>query len=151
MRIEQIMTCSVVTVTMDDTLARVRELLAQHGFHHLPVTDKGRVAGLISDRDVLRHTSPYIGTLSERRQDASLLAKRAHQVMTHRVVSVTPESPVCRAAELVLEHGISCLPVVDERGRCLGIVTTRDLLTWALDALSGSDAGELDADQSEAA
>ena len=123
------MTRHVVTVCMDDSLKRVRELFAQSGFHHLLVVDKGKLVGVISDRDLLKHVSPFVGhELSERTQDLATLNRRVHQIMSRQLVTCQAITDAAEAARMMLENRISCLPVVDETGRPVGIVTCRDLL-----------------------
>jgi acetoin utilization protein AcuB len=124
-----IMTRHVLCVRMDDTLATVRELFERHQMHHLLVLESGRLVGVISDRDLLKNLSPFVGkALSERPQDLATLHRRVHQIMTRKLVSTTPDTPIGNAAELMLAHRISCLPVVNEQGKPIGIVTWRDLL-----------------------
>jgi acetoin utilization protein AcuB len=127
--LRQIMSPHVVTVSMDDSLRIVRQLFEQHGFHHLLVVDGRRLVGVISDRDLLRHVSPFVGhDLAERTQDAATLNKRVHQIMTRAPISARPDATFDQAISLILEHRISCLPVVDEQSHPIGIVTSRDLL-----------------------
>ncbi len=132
MNVETIMTRHVVTVRMDEELHVIRELFDRYRFHHVVVVDKCRVVGVISDRDLLRNVSPFIGKASERTMDTASLHRKAHQVMTRGLVSVTPETKIGDAALLLLNNKISCLPVLDANGACVGIVTMRDLLRWSL-------------------
>jgi CBS domain-containing protein len=53
---------------------------------------------------------------------------RAADVMTTDVITLTPDLPAWRAAEILLEHGISAAPVTDEGGRLIGIVSGGDLI-----------------------
>lgn len=126
------MTRQVVTVTMDQTVAQVRELFCRHGFHHILVIDDGHAAGLISDRDLLKNLSPFVGTRAERSQDAFCLQRKAHQIMTRKLIWVPPETPIQDAIALLLAHGLTCLPVLDDYLHVMGIVTWRDLLRAAL-------------------
>jgi acetoin utilization protein AcuB len=128
-RLGQIMSPQVVTVSMDDGLRVVRQLFEQHRFHHLLVVEGRRLVGVISDRDLLRHVSPFVGhDLAERTQDVATLNKRAHQIMTRTPISAGPDMTLQEAIGLILEHRISCLPVVDEESHPVGIVTWRDVL-----------------------
>lgn len=131
-KLANIMTARVVTVNMDDTVDHIRDLFGRHGFHHLLVVDNGHAVGLISDRDLLKNLSPFIGKLSERQQDAFCLKRRAHQVMTRSLVWAPPDTSITDAVTLLLAHGISCLPVLDEHHHIMGIVTWRDLLRSTL-------------------
>ncbi|MDH5254416.1 MAG: CBS domain-containing protein [Gammaproteobacteria bacterium] len=128
MKVGEIMSTDPVTVGMDDDLHRVKDLFDLYRFHHLLVLLGERLAGVISDRDLLRATSPFIGRASERPQDVATLNRRVHQIMTRKLVVVDPEAPVEEAARLMLDRRVSCLPVVNDEGRLLGIVTWRDQL-----------------------
>ena len=128
MRIDLVMTADIVSVKPDDTLGEVREIFDTHRFHHLLVVEHQRVIGIISDRDLLKHISPFVGKLSERAQDAFTLQRKVHQFMSHSVVTIRPDTDIAQATRLMLENNISCLPVLDEHHRPIGIATWRDIL-----------------------
>lgn len=131
-----VMTREVVTVGPDDTLKRIREIFEQHPFHHVIVVDKGRVVGVISDRDVLRHLSPFIGkTFMERQQDVNTLNRRAHQIMHRRPITATDDTPVEVGTKMLLDHDISCLPIVDATSTLKGVVTWRDVMPFCFRCL----------------
>jgi len=123
-----IMSKRVVSITMDDTLAKARELFLEFHFHHLLVLESGRVVGVISDRDLLKALSPFIGSLSELDRDRATLHKRAHQVMSRNPITVEAGETVETAAQRLLENRVSCLPVVTQDGKVNGIISWRDLL-----------------------
>lgn len=133
--VSEIMSRRVVTVSPDDTLAVVRRLFDEHRFHHLIVAEKGVARGVLSQRDLLKHLSPFVGTLSEARKDAWTLEKRVHQVMSRTIVWAQPETPITEAALMMAANRISCLPVLSDKGHPVGIVTTVDLLRWIADRL----------------
>lgn len=129
MTVEQIMTRQVVSVGLDDSVQTVRDCFEDHHFHHLLVVEHHKLVGVISDRDLLRNLSPFIGkSLAERQQDTATLHRRVHQIMTRKPVSVSPETPIQDAARRMIEHNISCLPVTSPDMRVVGIVTWKDLL-----------------------
>ncbi len=134
MFIKEIMTRDVVTVDMDDTLVLIREVFDLKPFHHVLVTEMGRLVGVISDRDLLKNISPFVGKFSERTQDLASLRKKAHQIMSRAPVTVLETTPIPEASAKMLKSGISCLPVVDEKGFVRGIVTWRDMLKWCYEA-----------------
>jgi acetoin utilization protein AcuB len=138
MMLDSIMTRRVVTVSMDETLAEARRIMATHHIHHVVVVEHRRVVGIVSDRDLLSHISPFVGTTTERRIDAESLSRKMHQVMTRKPIVGTPAMTVDEAAALLLANSISCLPVVDTDGACLGIVTWRDLLRAAYEPGMGA-------------
>jgi acetoin utilization protein AcuB len=121
------------TVSLDDSLRLVRQVMAAERIRHVVVVDEGIVVGLVSDRDVLGALSPTADNERiARPADVATLEKRVHQIMSRKLVSVGPATPVTEAARLMLEHRINCLPVVDGRGRCAGVVTSVDVLEWSL-------------------
>lgn len=123
-----IMSKKVISITMDDSLAKARELFLEFHFHHLLVLESGRLVGVISDRDLLKTISPFIGSLSELDRDRATLNKRAHQVMSRNPITVEADETVEIAAQRLLKNRVSCLPVVTQDGKVSGIVSWRDLL-----------------------
>ena len=128
MRVREVMSRRLVTVGIDDDLLAIGERFATTGFHHLLVVSGTKLLGVISDRDLLRTVSPFIGTLAERTQDRETLRRKAHQLMTRDPITVNPEDEVQTAAIFLVDKKISCLPVVSDEGELEGIVTWRDLL-----------------------
>lgn len=136
MVVGDIMTRKVVTIGMDDTLEKVRELFNAAWFHHLIVTENGRIVGILSDRDLLKNISPFVGhELAERRQDVATLKRRVHQIMTRQPITARADTPLEFAARLMVDFAISALPVVDDANRPIGIVTWKDILRWLADHL----------------
>lgn len=128
-RLKDIMTARVVSVEADDTLEAVKKIFDSVKFHHLLVIDSGKkLIGVISDRDLLRGLSPYVGTPSENARDTATLKKRVHQIMTRQPITLPPEAPIADAVKLFLDHRVSCIPVVDQSFRPVGIASWRDVL-----------------------
>jgi acetoin utilization protein AcuB len=124
-----VMTARLVTVEIDDSLEVVKQIFDSVKFHHLLVVDSGKkLCGVISDRDLLRALSPYIGTVSENARDTATLKKRVHQIMTRQPVTLPPEATVADAVKVFLEHRVSCIPVVGAEFKAVGIVSWRDVL-----------------------
>ncbi|MEH0166371.1 CBS domain-containing protein [Roseateles microcysteis] len=128
MQIRELMSTTLVTVELDDSLNTVKNIFDKARFHHLLVVEEGRLFGVVSDRDLLRALSPFAGTIVETPRDQATLNKRVHQVMSRKPLTLRPEATITEAVQMFLEHGVSCLPVVDEAFRPVGIVTWRDLL-----------------------
>ncbi|HEB99424.1 MAG TPA: CBS domain-containing protein [Thiotrichales bacterium] len=134
MNIASIMSRQVTKVDMDTSLGTVKKLFDNQAFHHLLVTDGGRLVGVVSDRDVLKWISPRLDTLAETAKDKNVLRKPVHQIMTRKPVTLSPDDTVETAAERLLSSDISCLPVVEAEDRLVGIVTWKDLLRYFLGA-----------------
>lgn len=133
--VSTIMATRVVGVSPDDTLDTVRKLFDSHKFHHLIVVERDRAVGVISHRDLLKHLSPFVGTLSEKSRDTWTLDKKVHQVMTRSMVWVERDAPITEAALMMAANRISCLPVLNEKGRPVGILTSLDMLRWIAERL----------------
>ncbi len=129
-----IMTSRVVTIEMDDTLEAVRDIFGKVKFHHLIVVDSEKIVGIISDRDLLKAISPYVDTMSETNRDRATLAKKAHQIMSHYPITVQKSCPIQKAARLMLEKRVSCLPVMASNGRVEGIITWKDMFAAFLNS-----------------
>lgn len=132
--IGRIMTIRVVTIEMDDSLEVVQDIFQKVRFHHLLVVDNEKLVGIISDRDMLKAVSPFVGTMSETTRDRATLNKRAHQIMSHHPVTVCSSCSLQEAAQLMLARGVSCLPVTTKNREVLGIVTWKDVLRALLDS-----------------
>lgn len=126
--LQEIMTSKIVTVEMDDRLEVVKQIFDSTKFHHLLVVEDGTLLGIVSDRDLLRALSPYIGSTVETARDTATLNKRVHQIMTRKPITLRPEAEIGEAVTLLLDHRISCIPVVDQQFRPVGIVSWRDVL-----------------------
>lgn len=118
--VEKIMKEAPITVREDGTLAQALDIMVWGDVRHLPVMRGDALLGVLSERDITRRYSD-IGHFAAGGETAGA-------VMSSPPVTVGPNDGVDAAIKLVVEHAISCLPVVD-RGRLVGIVTRRDLLT----------------------
>ncbi len=136
MKVSQIMTRRTITIGMDHGVRNAIKIFKESGFHHLLVVKKRKLVAVVSDRDLLRTLSPFIGTLSDRPQDLATLNRRIHQIMAHKLGTVTSDKRVEEAADIMLDHGVSCLPVVAADGHPVGILTWRDIVR-ALCGLTG--------------
>ncbi len=128
MNLEKIMTKRVVSVEMDDSLKVVKEIFDNVNIHHLLVVENGKLHGVISDRDMLKALSPNIGTSVETNRDTITLNKRVHQIMTSDPVALPPDAEILDAIEIFNNHDISCIPVVDDDNKPVGIISWRDLI-----------------------
>jgi len=123
-----VMTVHPETVQMDESLEMVRARMRRGGYHHVLVLDGPVLVGVLSERDLLRALSPNLSTASETGRDLATLRKRAHQVMTHHPLVATPDTPLVTLVDALRDRPIGSVPIVDEQGHPIGIVTWRDLL-----------------------
>jgi acetoin utilization protein AcuB len=121
------MSTPVVTVTLDDSLSVVNEIFSNTKFHHLIVVENNKLFGVVSDRDLLKALSPRIGTAAETQSDLATLNKRVHQIMTRKPIAIKQTDSIRKAIDIFATHTISCLPVIDEKGVPVGILSWRDI------------------------
>lgn len=128
MIVEKIMSKPIVTVEFDDSLKKLKEIFENVKFHHLLVVDEGKLYGVVSDRDLLKSISPFIGTPNEKPQDRMTLNRKTHQIMTRKPITLGPKANVYDAISIFNRHKISCIPIVNDKFEPVGIVSWRDIL-----------------------
>ena len=129
-RVADVMTKDVITVYEESNLQQVFALLAPYRFRHLPVVDGKRLVGILSQRDLLQVQGERI------HKNPALRAQAAHtleetfvrDIMNTNVVTIGADATLAEAARRLLEHRVGALPVVDEAGQLVGIVSETDLL-----------------------
>jgi acetoin utilization protein AcuB len=105
-----------------------RHLMIEKGIRHLVVTsDSGELLGIVTDRDIRLNLPSQATSLSVWEMNYLLTRLTVATVMTSSVITVGPDREARDAAQLMLDHRIGALPVVDG-GRPIGIVTETDLL-----------------------
>jgi CBS domain-containing protein len=140
MQARDVMTRNVVTVTPETSVGEIARLLLEKRISGVPVVDAhGRLVGIVSEGDLVRRLedegesgrSWWLGLLAtpEERAEAYVRAhgRRAADVMTKNVITVTPDTPLAAVARLLEERHIKRVPVV-ENGKVVGIVSRADLL-----------------------
>jgi len=107
------------------------------GLRHVPVVDGDKLVGLVSHRDLLKHTISALHPDAmhraiDRREKAETFVA---SIMTRDVESVRPETLLAQAAEQLVDHQFGCLPVTREDGTLVGIVTEADFMHLLVDML----------------
>jgi CBS domain-containing protein len=135
-RVSDVMTTDVVTVGKAASYKEVARIMAGRKVNAVPVlTGNGRVAGIVSEADVLRKEERDFGRLGTglprrtRRERAQANARTVTELMSTPVITIHPDAPVGAAARLMNGHRIRRLPVVGSSGKLIGIVSRRDLLS----------------------
>ncbi len=128
-RLKDIMQRNVIRTGLDTTLGEAMTICFQHRIRHLPVVEAdGRLAGLVTDRDLRFYVSHRLGTIMENNVDRETVSHHLHVIMVRRVITGRPDMTLTEAAHLLHIHHVGCLPVVDERNSVLGIVTAGDFI-----------------------
>lgn len=118
--VQKMMTTSMKAVDSTTRLSEAFKIMHDNHIRHLPVLEGDKLVGIVSDRDLLSHASKESGTLVFPR-------KAIETVMSRELITCSPTTSSEDALKMVLERGVSSLPVVDG-GSLVGIVTSKDLL-----------------------
>lgn len=131
MSVEAIMSRDLITLDLDDELAKAKRIFDETNIHHILITDKHKLVGIMTDRDLHKHLSPSVGTCRETTKDALLLNKRVHLIMSRKLVTAAPSISLNEAVLLFHDNHISCLPIVNENLTPIGILSWRDIIKIA--------------------
>ena len=142
MLVRERMTSSAVSVTPETPFQDALKLMRDKKFRRLPVVDSaGKVVGIVSERDML-HASPSPATsLSVWEVNYLLWKLKVSDIMTHNVVTINQELPVEDAANIMVSRKIGGLPVVDDKGVIVGVITETDIFKAFVEILGGGEHG----------
>jgi acetoin utilization protein AcuB len=119
----------LVTISPKETISLALELMKIHKIHRLPVVIDGILVGLITEGMISRYMPSNATTLDIFELNYLLSKTKVDDIMVSRVFTAAPDMLLEKAADIMVKKDIGCLPVVDERKRVLGILTTNDVLT----------------------
>jgi CBS domain-containing protein len=134
--VADLMSSPAVTADELTGVKQIATLLAERGFNGVPVTTRmGTLVGIVTEDDLVLRQDPAVrarpGLFSDphRAERARALGRVARDVMVPSPITVTPQTLSSTAAELMHERHLKTLPVVDEEGVLVGVLTRRDLLS----------------------
>ena len=126
------MSTNVITVGPNTTLPEAHQVMINEEIRRLPVVKNGRLVGIITLGDV-RGAQPSPATSLSIWELNYLLSKlTASQIMTADPVTISPTATIGEAARLMLENRVSGLPVLDEKGDLVGIITESDIFSMVV-------------------
>ena len=141
MYVRQFMTTQVFTVTPEESIADTMALMREKKISRMPVVEKGKLVGFVTDGD-LREVSPSPATTLSIFELNYLIAKTPiREVGFKKVVTCHPDTKIEDAALLMKDHKIGGLPVVDN-GKLVGIITGSDILDAFLDIMGFLSPGQ---------
>jgi acetoin utilization protein AcuB len=119
------MSRQVVTVAPEDTLDTAQAKMRQGAFRCLPVVERGKLLGVLTENEIVRHEG-YEGQT------------KVSGAMLQNFVTIDPKTKVHEAAKILLDKKASALPIV-ENGKLVGILTTSDVLGAFVGEIPGTD------------
>jgi CBS domain-containing protein len=137
MLVQEVMTRDPYVAFFRDSIRTVLAKLAEADVRHLPVIENGALIGIISDRDLREVVPSALDAIKRPLEAARILARPISALMSSDVVSVSPGDDLVEAIDLMLEHRIGAVPVVDPLSDGLvGIVSYVDALRAARELLA---------------
>jgi CBS domain-containing protein len=121
------MSKNVITVTPETTLPEAHRLMTEHKIRRLPVVKDGKVVGIVTRGDIRGAEPSEATSLSIWELNYLLSRLRVEEIMTPNPITIPPDATIGEAAQLMLKHKISGLPVVDAQGALVGIITESDI------------------------
>ena len=119
--VSSIMSNDLLTIAPDKPLSEVKNLFKKKSIHHVPVVEGKKIVGLITTTDLY--------WLNKRFQEYE--GMQASDVMTTKLATLNPDAKIGVAAQIFLRNWFHALPIVNEAGELLGIVTTFDILKYS--------------------
>ena len=132
--VEDIMNHDIKTLTLDDTVQVCLKFMKDYKVRHVPIMEiptekdgKPYFVGIVSQRDLFRQISPYMGKIGEEETDLKAMQQTLGQVVTRNTRSVSPQTPIPEMITFMVEERIDMVPVLDD-GDMVGIVTSADIV-----------------------
>ncbi|MGC9521358.1 MAG: CBS domain-containing protein [Anaerolineae bacterium] len=123
-RVSRVMTTSLLTLTPDDTMKQLKDLLREHRISGVPVVEDSELAGVVSIEDLIH-------ALEEKRLDAPI----KEYMTSEELITARAQEPVMEALRRFEDTGIGRMPVLDARNKLVGIITRGDITVALLRAL----------------
>lgn len=131
MLVEELMTSHVFTVEPNDMIDRVFFLIHYEKVRHLPVVEKGKLVGMVSDRDMYKALGPKSNSnaieANKTGTELHVIPKKVQNIMRRGITSTTPDTLASDAAAMMAEHKVGALPVLKDN-KLVGILSSTDIL-----------------------
>jgi len=134
------MTSPAITVASDTSIHDAQKILREHKIRRLPVVEKGKLVGIVTQAKLAEVTPSSATSLSVWELNYLLAKMKVADVMQKNVVTVSPDTSVEAAATLGQERGVGTLPVV-ENDKVVGVITTTDLYRILTEVLAFGESG----------
>lgn len=136
MKVHELMSQDLVTLTEDETLAHAQRCMARGRIRHLPVVRDQKLVGLVTHRDLLAASFSVFADVDPTEQRRVFATVLVAEIMHRDVVTVDPDLSISRAARFLLKNKFGCLPVVEDERVLVGILTEADFLRLTVQLLS---------------
>jgi len=134
------MSKNIITVDENDSMHGAMKLLKEHDIHMLPVMKKGKLVGIVTDRDLKKASASDATTLEIHELFYLLTRIKVKNLMTKEVITVPSDFTVEETAQVLQKNKISGVPVINTEGQIVGTITKTDLFR-VLISLTGIGSG----------
>ena len=133
-KVREWMSTPVISVSSSTSISSAHQIMKKNNIRRLPIVDDDRLVGIVTIGDVREASPSDATTLSIWELNYLWAQLTVEKVMSKKVVSVTPDTPMVEAAEKMLDNKVSGLPVLDENGKLVGILTESDIFRMVVKA-----------------
>ena len=129
MKVKDLMSKKLFTVGPEDMLDKVFYLFNFEAIRHLPVIEKGKVIGVLSDRDLKKILGPRRKIVASKTDGTQFTVnpRKVRTIMNRGLTTIGPDEKAADAAAIMAKKKIGCLPVV-KKGKLVGMITSTDIL-----------------------
>ena len=141
MKIKHWMTKDPITVTPDTLAVEAQKIMKENRIRRLPVVEKGKLAGIVTLRNLIEAAPSSATTLSIHELNYLILKLKVKDVMKKNVITVSPDDTIIDAIDWGTKKDVGGFPVVDKDGKIVGIITESQI-SKAMTQLIGSNVKE---------
>ncbi len=131
------MSKNVITASPDTTLPEAAALMRENKIRRLPVVRESKLVGIVSNTDVIEARPSDATTLDIWELNYLLSRLRVEKIMSADPYTVQSDDSIRDAAQLMYEHKVGGIPVVDESNNVVGIITESDIFRIIIEWLNG--------------
>ncbi len=140
MRIRDVMTKNPITIDSETLVLDAQKIMKENNIRRLPIVDKGKLVGIITQHDLLEASPSPATSLSIHELNYLLAKMKVKEIMKKNPLTLTPDIPFEEALKIGQEKKIGSFPVVD-KGKLVGIVTESDIVRFLTRALGLKEEG----------
>lgn len=130
LRVRDVMTREVIAIHEDMTIKDLKALFDKYDYNGFPVVRDGYLVGIVTKLDLLKTFSP--GKSVSKTDFLKLFAENVGEIMRKAVISINVDDDLKKAIEYMVEFKLRSLPVVDNEGKLVGMVSRKDIMDHLL-------------------
>lgn len=140
-KISQIMTTEIIAANPNNKFSQVFQFFSEKEINHMPVVEDGKLLGIISNKDMMKHVYKYI--IVQKKIDITALdiEVKLVDIMTKNIVTAHEDITLVEVKDLFAKAHFNCLPIVSGEDKLVGIVTPKDLMKMKVIHIDGSSYG----------